>query len=229
MRKFFLLNFILFLFSVQSVWAITITGPTDLFTTGIGDYAAVSGNSEASSPGQVIEVLGGPGGSLQSADPESETRILAMGLLYDTLADGGVTAATSLVFGFGLNETGRLGSNYVTITDLDMSFERAGGGSSDFSLGSDSITVYNYTQGQSTAEARIQVDLGFDFMTEYSSLSTEEFEIFSSIGNTSDGFEIYFLSSAFTISPIPEPATMLLLGSGLLGLAGFGRKKFFKK
>lgn len=42
-------------------------------------------------------------------------------------------------------------------------------------------------------------------------------------------FDIQFIDKGDVAPAVPEPATMLLLGSGLIGLVGYGRKKFFKK
>jgi hypothetical protein len=44
-----------------------------------------------------------------------------------------------------------------------------------------------------------------------------------------NGLVLNISSTPGSVSAVPEPATILLVGSGLIGFAGFGRKKFLRK
>jgi len=55
------------------------------------------------------------------------------------------------------------------------------------------------------------------------------YEDFSWLGPISNTFGGINTGQSFSAQAVPEPSTLLLLSSGLIGLAGYGRKKFFNK
>jgi len=60
-----------------------------------------------------------------------------------------------------------------------------------------------------------------------SSMEVTRLQIHDS-GNHDVGIDDLVINDNRTASAVPEPATMFLLGSGLIGLAGFARKRFKK-
>jgi len=87
-------------------------------------------------------------------------------------------------------------------------------------------SVSSYTNNVLLYDADFALPDGPYYITEFEGPLT----IFYPDGSGGVAFAESYLTGSGTLgrSPVPEPTTMLLFGAGLLGLAGFGRKKFKK-
>ena len=146
-----------------------------------------------------------------------------------SFAELGITQASELLIGFNINEpSGGPGSDPVTVTALTLTAYDANGNAVFTANLLQSTTLQQIGNGQGTADYLFTLD------QEAAARLAAVFDpnlrlgLSATITNAQGGPESFFFDigrSSVPNEPIPEPATMLLLSTGLAGIAAKVRRR----